>query len=114
MSLKIDTAVRFLKNPKVAQTAEHAKQEFLSKKGLTASEIKKALEQARAYSDSHPVSSPFANPRQNNQMLPNKQQQVDKPSMWSVVFGWIRNFLIAGCLAYTAYKLIIKVFELTV
>lgn len=103
----------------MAQTAEHAKREFLSKKGLTPSEIKKALEQASAYSDSHPVSSPFANPRQNNQMAPynqmgGQQQQVVKRSMWSVVFGWIRNFLIAGCLAYTAYKLIIKVFESTV
>ena len=116
---EVDTAVKFLKNPKVARTAEYAKREFLVKKGMTEAEIQKALEQAS--SEVHQISNPFANSIKN-QNVPNNQivhhnqinTRVIKPSMWSIVFGWIRNFLVAGCLAYTAYKLIIKVISLLV
>jgi len=109
----ITTAVKFLKNPKVAQTAEYAKREFLLKKGLTDSEIKSAFEQVSTFLKANPsVDTSFsaANLVPSTQMIHYNAQQAEiKPNMISILIKWIRNFLLAGCLAFTAYKLIIKV-----
>ena len=32
-----------------------------------------------------------------------------KTSIWSRIFKWIKNLLLAGCFAYTAYKILIRV-----
>ncbi len=109
----ITTAVKFLKNPKVAQTAESAKREFLLKKGLTDSEIKSAFEQVSTFLKANPsvdTSVSAANLGPSTHMTHfNAQQAEIKPNMIFILIKWIRNFLLAGCLAFTAYKLIIKV-----
>lgn len=43
----VDTAVKFLENPKVAHSSEEIKRKFLTKKGLTESEIDLAFQKAR-------------------------------------------------------------------
>lgn len=106
----IETAVKFLKNPKVAKTAEYAKREFLRKKGLTESEINSAIEAANAYIKANPNQSTTT----EAQVIPShpttvSQQQHEQQSLISIAFKWIRNFLLPGCLAFTVYKLIIKV-----
>ena len=99
---KIDTAVRFLRNPKVIQTPESNKREFLAKKGMTESEISEALKQANVQVALVTLNEPS--------ILPGPSNAVQlKQSVWLIVIKWIRNFLFAGCLAFTAYKLIIKV-----
>jgi hypothetical protein len=35
-----------------------------------------------------------------------------KESIWFKIFRWIRNILVAGCLSYTAYEMLVKVFIL--
>lgn len=95
-------------NPKVNQTPESAKREFLTKKGLTSSEINAALAKAASVV----VTSDTAAATQNvqNQIVQANVVNQTKPSFLMVVIKWIRNFLVAGCLAFTAYKLIVKVF----
>ncbi len=106
----IAKAVKFLKNPKVAQTSEFARREFLLKKGLTDSEIKSAFEQANKFLKNNPpvyVATDFI---PNTQTLPyNHNQLQTRPSMFGLLVKWIKNFLLAGCFAYATYKLIIKV-----
>ena len=46
MIYQVETAVRFLANPRVATTTEELKRSFLSKKGLTQEEIGLAMARA--------------------------------------------------------------------
>lgn len=103
----IDTAVRFLTNQKVKQTPDTAKREFLTKKGLTPSEVNAALEKASKIAVQAPT-SPAAPMQAQNQIVPANNVSQPKPSFLMVVMKWIRNFIVAGCLAFTAYKLIAK------
>merc|ERR1719223_1435656 len=81
----IETALRFLKNPKVAQTADNAKRQFLSKKGLTESEIKIALEKANAYFKENPLptTSPISSEVKNDpsQVISNNFDNQVKPNL---------------------------------
>jgi hypothetical protein len=44
--------------------------------------------------------------------IPKNDEQIltkNRESFWSIIFKWIKNILIAGCIAYAAYKFLIKV-----
>jgi hypothetical protein len=49
--LKVNTAVKFLQNPKISSSPIHQKQKFLKSKGLTSREIQKACELASVGND---------------------------------------------------------------
>lgn len=105
--------MRFLQNPKVAPTPLENKRQFLAKKGLTPSEIETAFKRAGCY-DSAPVQS-VAEASTPGPLLPVRQsveqqlRPVQQTSIWIRVFKWIANLVALGCVAFTAYKLIIKV-----
>jgi len=75
-------------------------------KGLTVSEITAALKQANCNETSQTSSSEVIKLQVNNRQESN--------SWFSGLFKWIRNLLIAGCFAYTAYKLLIKKYLMTI
>lgn len=120
IKFKIDTAVRFLKNPKVVPTPIENKRLFLTKKGLTESEVNVALKQADCYVDtsvnntktSVDQSIVVTNPVISKELEVKVKTQIVKPtSIWIRVIKWIRNFILAGCLTFTAYKLVVRVCE---
>ncbi len=98
--------MKFLQNPKVLQTPSEHKRLFLIKKGLTESEIKSAFQQAGVI-ETQPQSNHnlTANTSISNSLL------IKKETRWQKIFRWIRNLIIAGCFAYTAYKTLIQVFK---
>lgn len=110
---QIDTAVRFLQNPKVAPTPLENKRQFLAKKGMTASEIETAFKKAGCY-DSAPVQN-FVEATAAGPLLPVRQSaeqqvmQVQQTPIWVKILKWVANLVAVGCIAFTAYKLIIKV-----
>ncbi|XP_025080692.1 peroxisomal membrane protein PEX14-like isoform X2 [Pomacea canaliculata] len=63
----VDTAVKFLQNPKVRQSPLYQKEAFLEKKGLTKEEIQLAVQRAGIY----------------NNNLSDAQQQIQHPSAYS-------------------------------
>jgi len=67
-------------------------------KGLTVSEINTALKQA--------VDQKITTV--NNSELKQVVQTKKSSTFWSILIKWIKNLLIAGCFAFTAYKLLIK------
>jgi len=98
----------------VQPTALENKRLFLLKKGLTESEIKEAFNLAGCNNDSTTTTTVQSNTTSSDSI--NKEQLVSpvvpfkpvKRNIWWTIFKWIKNFLMAGCLAYTAYKLFIK------
>lgn len=111
----IDTAVRFLKNPKVIPTPIENKRQFLSKKGLTDIEVEIALKSAGCYDLAQ--TSTIQSQAQNQQLVNLKQQQQNlvrnenssrMSSVWFRLLKWLSNIILAGCLAFTAYKLLIQ------
>lgn len=109
----IDTAVRFLQNPKVAPTPLDNKRQFLAKKGLTTSEIDTALKKAGCF-DTAPAQNPIETVT-TGPLLPvrqSAQQLSQQTSIWIRILKWVANLVAAGCVAFTVYKLIIKKFFL--
>ena len=113
----MDTAVRFLQNSKVVPTPLDNKRLFLAKKGLTESEIELALKTSGAYNVPSPpeIANNVHQIQSQQNLLPNNNAQmsvlVNSDSLLHKILKWISNFILAGCIAYTAYKLVIKVFE---
>lgn len=101
----IETAVRFLNNPKVIPTPIESKKLFLSKKGLTESEINAALQ--KSASSSSPMQPIIQNETEISAPLPAIQK---RESIWSKILNLAKNFIIAGCIAYAGYKLLVKKF----
>lgn len=110
----VDTAIRFLQNPKVVPTPLENKRLFLAKKGLTESEIELALKSSGAYNvSSESAQQPAQQQIQNNSQVPALVNNISpKQSIIYKVIKWISNFILAGCIAYTAYKLVVKRFFL--
>jgi hypothetical protein len=82
---------------------------------LSTSEIESSLQKAGAYEISAQASSQI---QLENQISPIKEiypvnarpQVVVKKTSWLWrLFKWARNLIIAGCLAYTAYKKFVEV-----
>lgn len=104
----IDTAVRFLRNPKVIPTPIENKKLFLTKKGLTDSEIVLALKQANC-AITEAVGAPIS--QQDIFLAPIEQSPLHNPrpkprTFLQIIFGWVKKFFLAGAVAFTAYKLI--------
>ena len=102
--------MRFLQNPKVAPTPLENKRQFLAKKGLTPNEIDTAFKKAGCY-DTAPAQSAIETAT-SGPLVPvrqSAQQLSQQTSIWIRILKWIANLLAAGCIAFTAYKLIIKV-----
>jgi hypothetical protein len=86
---------------------------------MTKSEIESSLRKAGAYELTAPASSnnmssqtSFLETHVNTLASANRNQVMvsrKSPSIWWRVFKWIRNIIIAGCLAYTAYKKLVEV-----
>jgi hypothetical protein len=83
---------------------------------LTNTEIELALQNAGCYNtiNRSPPINPYNNAQQYQQQEALIQQNLMKndDSFMSLVFRiakWIANILFAGCVAFTAYKLLIKV-----
>jgi hypothetical protein len=89
---------------------------FLAKKGLTESEIELALKSSGAYNvPSESVQQLSQQQMQNNSQIPtlvnNITTGLHKQSIVYKIIKWISNFILAGCIAYTAYKLVVKVIK---
>jgi hypothetical protein len=86
-------------------------------KGLNKSEIENALRRAGAYeaAQNNSSSQSLLDKHIKTVVSVNKNQVMNQKqsSIWRRVFKWIRNIIIAGCLAYTAYKKLIEVTNLT-
>jgi hypothetical protein len=77
-------------------------------KGLNESEIQLAFKQA-GISDTE---STKVNPNleaTHSKIETKKNQTHIRTTIWSRIFKWIKNLLVAGCLAFTAYKILIRV-----
>ena len=75
---------------------------------MNESEIQLALKQAG-------ISETESNKQNSNleathSIIETKKNQIQvRTSIWSRIFKWIKNLLLAGCLAFTAYKILIRV-----
>lgn len=104
----IDTAVRFLQNPKVVPTELESKRQFLQKKGLNDPEIQIALQKSGTL-DYH-TNSRIDETSVSRLVPPQLPAKRAEPvvSFWSKLLKWARALAVAGCIAFTAYKLFIK------
>ncbi len=85
---------------------------FLAKKGLTESEIELALKSSGAYNvPSESVQQLSQQQMQNNSQIPTINNSQIQQSIVYKIIKWISNFILAGCIAYTAYKLVVKVIK---
>jgi hypothetical protein len=86
---------------------------FLAKKGLTESEIELALKSSGAYNvPSESVQQLAQQQIQNNSQVSALVNNISpKQSIVYKIIKWISNFILAGCIAYTAYKLVVKVIK---
>lgn len=110
MYFKIETAVRFLKNPKVIATPLESKRLFLQKKGLTDTEIKSALEKSGSLEQTNNQVTQHKNENEIQVVSVEKVNEIKKrPSFLARLFRIAKNFILAGCLTFTAYKLLVKV-----
>jgi hypothetical protein len=83
--------------------------------GLTEFEIKEAFRLADVqYSTASNAATEIINRSSSSQptVVANDSKNLKKTSIWSRLFKWIRNILLAGCLSYTAFQLLIKVISL--
>lgn len=108
MLLQVDTAVKFLQNPKVSSSPLKTKQEFLKRKGLTEDEIQKACELASvSLSNDHnvpPVINDYTSiPMPQGQIYPYYQQQVFRPTVFTRVKEFFNAAALVGATAYCVY-----------
>jgi peroxin-14 len=95
-----------LQNPKVIPTPIDNKRQFLIKKGLTLDEVEAALKTAGAYN--------IPQDSMHQSLVPTQPQIIYQQvppvvsSIWFRLAKWVASFIAAGCVAYTAYKLIVK------
>lgn len=73
---------------------------------MTSSEIEQALKLANCTDQQTCKEETTTNQLISTKTTTAVQQQS---SLLSTLFKWIKNLLIAGCFAFTAYKLLIKV-----
>ncbi len=83
---------------------------FSTYKGLTEAEIKQAFKSA----DVQEVNNVTADTSDNSSeyivsKIQDNKKVIRNNSIWWKIFRWIRNILVAGCLSYTAYTILIKV-----
>jgi hypothetical protein len=87
---------------------------LFSSLGLTESEIKEAFKSADVNTaDTGIYLKNSNNDSKSSENIVLKIQDdkkiSKKESIWSKIFRWIRNILVAGCLSYTAYEMLLKV-----
>lgn len=102
----IETAVRFMQNPKVKPTSSSSKRMFLTKKGLTESDITEVFKRAginESDEEEFSSSSPVAKTK-----IVKKTTAAPVESFWSRILRWIKNILLAGAISYTAFELVIR------
>ena len=76
--------------------------------GLNETEIQLAFKQAGLTETESPKEKLNLATSENIIETKNVETKV-KTSIWSRIFKWIKNLLLAGCFAYTAYKILIRV-----
>jgi len=99
----IQTAIKFLQNPKVISTALAQKQKFLQRKGLTDKEIQIACERSGAYQ--------HENERQAN-VPPLPRPYYPQPQTQLTIFDRVREVVhssaLFGLVIYAVYKFYVK------
>ena len=100
----IETAIRFLNNPKVKPTPIESKKLFLSKKGLSESEINAAIQRSESTSTTQQII------HAQTETVPQIPVIPKKDSIWNKILSLFKNLIIAGCVAYAGYKLLVKKF----
>lgn len=75
---------------------------------MTSTEIEIALKRANCSNEST-SNSTISNQNIVSTKTLEESNSTVKPSFFSILIKWIKNFLLAGCFAFTAYKLLIKV-----
>lgn len=73
---------------------------------MTSSEIEAALKRANCTNETSSMTN-YNNQTATVASLTDKP--TVKPNLFSILIKWIKNFLVAGCVAFAAYKLLIKV-----
>lgn len=101
----IETAIRFLNNPKVKPTPIESKKLFLSKKGLTESEINAAIQRSESTTS---TTQQIINTQ--TEIVPKIPVLPKRDSIWNKILSLFKNLIIAGCVAYAGYKLLVKKF----
>ena len=104
---QVDTAVKFLQNPKVSSSPLKTKQDFLRRKGLTEDEIKKACELSATPMTDHnvlPVSNEHISiPIPQGQIYPYYQQQVFRPTIFTRIKEFFNAAALVGATVYCVY-----------
>lgn len=94
----METAIRFLENPKVVGTPLAHKQNFLQRKGLTEKEIQAACERSGSYQ--------LHEQQQTRQIIPYQPHQLQlRPTLFDRVKDIVQGATIVGALAYAVYML---------
>ncbi|XP_043271386.1 peroxisomal membrane protein PEX14 [Venturia canescens] len=104
----VDTAVKFLKNPKVSNSPLKTKQEFLRRKGLTEEEITRACELAGSFvkNDHNLLSLPNEHtsiPMPQSQIYPYYHQQVFQPTLFTKIKDAFNVAALVGTTIYCVY-----------
>lgn len=86
---------------------------FLAKKGMTLSEIEAALKLANCGTEqSHPLTKKQEAAASHIVTSPLPSAVEANTSLFRRLLKWIKNIILAGCFAFTAYKLLAKVQQL--
>jgi hypothetical protein len=86
---------------------------FTQCKGMTKSEIEKALKLANCTEQPKQADSSTQNEKKQEKLQVITQQlPANRPNFLSRLIKWIKNLIMAGCFAFTAYKLLTKVYKL--
>jgi hypothetical protein len=80
---------------------------------MTKSEIEKALKLANCTEQPKQADSSTQNEKKQEKLQVITQQlPANRPNFLSRLIKWIKNLIMAGCFAFTAYKLLTKVYKL--
>ncbi|XP_002733829.1 uncharacterized protein LOC100375268 [Saccoglossus kowalevskii] len=104
----INTAIKFLQNPKVRQSQFSTRRAFLQKKGLTSAEIEIAIQRSGTAADEHAPPQP---PVQSGAVIPMSSATASLPSpspksTWAKTRDFLAVAVIVGGATYGIMKLI--------
>lgn len=103
--LQVNTAVKFLQNPKVSASPIQQKQDFLRRKGLTEREVQKACEIASAAGNTFSTQNDYSvtiPPGQNYSHYP---QQALQPSLFYKLKELLSGVALIAASCYGIYWL---------